>query len=79
MELWERLNNPDFKLVEFDGFKAENLLKKYYSVKAIIINKKGLLRRQTHLLWLLHLKRMANEFIYTIIICYDLSSLNKKR
>ena len=26
-------------------------------------NKKGLLRRQTHLLWLLHLKRMANEYI----------------
>ena len=41
-------------------------------------NKKGLLKRQTHLLRLLHPNGMADEYLYNIIFGHRLSSINKK-
>jgi len=43
-----------------------------------MILEKGLFRRQTHLLRLLHPDGMADEYFYNIIIGHRLSSINKK-
>ena len=49
----------------------------FMTIMRLVVKRRGLLGRQTHLLRLLHPVGMADEFLYNIIIGHRLSSIKK--